>query len=99
MADFIRIQPQFADRFLRFAVIAPVDRIREKKLGLAVGSVALYGKDDGRADQYAVIFLFGDDDAALLNSEPFPQLRRNNDGPALADLGCFHLPDYMNCLI
>src|SRR4051794_39005391 len=103
MWNGIWIEAQFANRPARPTVIVLVNGVRENKLRLSLGTVALNRNDDRRADQNAIVLLLRRYEGAFFDAEALAQIRRDDNGSALAYPCRLHsaplsLPDYTICL-
>src|SRR5580692_11496951 len=99
MWDGIRIESHFLNGLSSAAVISLVDRIREKKIGLPLWSVALDGDNNRWPYQNAVALLLRAHDRSFFDAETLAQIRRNDDRAALPHSRRLHsqtlrLPDY-----
>ena len=90
MENLVWIKAQLADYLARTTVVGLVNRVGQKKLGFALGSVSFHGYDDGGANQDAIISFLGSYYGAFLNAKTLAQFRRYNDRSALTYFCRFH---------
>lgn len=85
MWDCIRIETQFANFFACFAVISAVDGVGQEKFRLALRGVAFNWDNHCGANQDAILFLFGNNNAALFNAKALAQFGRHDNRAPLSN--------------
>ena len=89
----IRIEAEFSDFLPRPAVVIRVHRVRQQEFCFALRSVALDRDNHGGSNEDAVFFLFGNNQAALLDPKALAQACGNDNRTPLSDprrLLCSH---------
>lgn len=98
MGNRVGVKAELPDCSPCFAVVDSGGSSREKEFRFALGAVSFHRNENSGANQDAIVFLLGGDDAAFFDTKAFAQLRRYNDRAPPADFRRFHNP-LSECLI